>query len=110
VGPIVLTEAVAVADWARTIPVGLFAILRAPDLPLGLDADALAGLDVLVVTYRPFAEWRPICGELVAVGVRFLQLIDRRRCQRSQVVVSNLPPAPSEAHPGNLGLDGALAA
>ena len=93
-----LTESVVIAQWASTTPVGLFAILGAPDRPLDSDAEALAGLDVLVVTHRRFPDWQPVCAELVAVGVRFLQLVDRLGYQRPQVVVSNLPPPQNDAH------------
>jgi hypothetical protein len=93
-----LTEAAAIAEWASTTPVGLFAILRAPDRPFNSDAEAFAGLDVLVVTHRRFPDWQPICGELVAIGVRFLQLVDRLGYQRPQVVVSNLPPPQNDEH------------
>lgn len=86
-GPIILTEARDIADWASLAPNGLFAIVRQPSFPLGENASALSGIDVLIITYWPFQDWQDIAAEIVTAGARLLHLIDRSGNRRTHIVI-----------------------
>lgn len=87
IGPVIVTEAVTVFEWATLAPNGLFAIRTDPGKPLGEHVNALAGLDVFVLTFRPFPDWQDRCIEILAVSPRLLHLIDRAARKRTHIVI-----------------------